>query len=216
MPPRRQTVAPLSGTDHFGYYGLRVRPSFEQAIGQSRQPLGIPIPNRWATWYSNSPYRSLIIDAEQKYNDFEHAVLDYRQSGAELPMHAAMVRPSDAGDGPSWDRMARHQDDYHDYMAHQHAQAAAEEEEAMEGRMHRRQQLVHAHYPRHAHAMMEAHHEELAEAGVSHHYIGSHPPTPRARHYSGGSELPLGTGRVLTPQLPPFQWAGRMVRTSYP
>ena len=49
-------IAPLSYTSTFGYYGLRVNPTFEQVIGTVRKPLRIPLPDRRAKWYANSPY----------------------------------------------------------------------------------------------------------------------------------------------------------------
>ena len=66
------TTAPLSFTDQTGYYGLRVSPSFDKILGTVRNPLRIPLPDRSAKWYALSPYRALILDAAQKYNDYEH------------------------------------------------------------------------------------------------------------------------------------------------
>ena len=112
-------VAPLSYTSQFGnstYYGLRVNPSFEQAVGTVRNPYRIPLPDRWAKWWANSPYRSLILDAEAKYQDYEHASIDYKTSGAHLPESAARVRESDAGRDPAWDEIHAHNErmDAHD------------------------------------------------------------------------------------------------------
>ena len=42
------TAAPLSYENHFGYYGLRVNPTFEQVIGTVDKPLRIPLPDRRA------------------------------------------------------------------------------------------------------------------------------------------------------------------------
>ena len=43
-------VAPLSYGSQFGYYGLRVNPTLEQAIKTVRKPLRIPVPDRRAKW----------------------------------------------------------------------------------------------------------------------------------------------------------------------
>ena len=85
-------TAPLSYTSQFGYYGLRVNPSFDQVIGTIRKPLRIPLPERSAKWYALSPYRALILDSAQKYNDYEHMKLDYRSSGNQAPEQAAHLR----------------------------------------------------------------------------------------------------------------------------
>ena len=95
-----KSVAPLSYTSHFGYYGLRVNPTFDQVLKTVRKPLRIPLPDRHAKWYALGPYRSLILDAENKYNDHQHAQIDFRQSGHEIPEAAAAVRRSDAGADP--------------------------------------------------------------------------------------------------------------------
>ena len=103
-------TAPLSYTSQFGYYGLRVNPSYEQVLGTIRKPLRIPLPDRSAKWYALSPFRALILNAEAKYQDYEHARIDYKQSGAHLPESAASVRPSDGGQDPSFDQIHSHGD----------------------------------------------------------------------------------------------------------
>jgi hypothetical protein len=41
-------LTPFSYMSHFGYYGLRVVPTLEQAINTVRKPLRIPVPDRLA------------------------------------------------------------------------------------------------------------------------------------------------------------------------
>ena len=64
-------TAPLSYTSTFGYYGLRVNPTFEQVLGTIRKPLRIPLPDRRAKWYANSPYRALLDDAGKKFEEVD-------------------------------------------------------------------------------------------------------------------------------------------------
>ena len=115
-------AAQLSYENHFGYYGLRVNPSFDEALQSVRKPLRVPVPDRRATWYALSPYRALILDAEQRLNDVEGALLDYRNSGAELPELAARVRPTPAGDDEAWMNIEEDNRRMHDQ--HQHEEAA--------------------------------------------------------------------------------------------
>ena len=199
-------LASLNSTDTYGYYGLRVLPSFDKAVEDSRKPLRIPIPDRYATWYALSPYRALIVDAENRFNDFQHAQIDYRQSGAELPEQAAMVRESDSAHDPVFDRMRRQHEDLEEHYAHVAAQAAQNEMEARQAQQHRHDLLKRMYRPRHAHPMVEAAHRELAEAGVPHHYIADEAsPTARERHQRRSAELPLAYGYTVLPQLPTFQ-----------
>mgnify|MGYP003346567539 FL=1 len=74
----------LSYTSKFGYYGLRVNPTLEQVVGTVRKPLRIPLPDRKAKWYANSPYRALILDAEEKYQDYEAKNIDYQIGRAHV------------------------------------------------------------------------------------------------------------------------------------
>ena len=77
-------TAPLSYTSTFGYYGLRVNPTFDQVLGTIRKPLRIPLPDRRAKWYANSPYRALLDDAGTKFEEVGGAAHKFRESGAAV------------------------------------------------------------------------------------------------------------------------------------
>ena len=98
-------TAPLSYTSTFGYYGLRVNPTFEQVVGTIRKPLRIPLPDRRAKWYANSPYRALLDDAGKKFEEVEGAAHMFRESGAAVPESAAAVRPSPASAPQNFDQI---------------------------------------------------------------------------------------------------------------
>ena len=69
----------LSYTDRFGPYGLRVEPTYDQTLNSVRKPLKIPLPDRSSKWYATGPYRTLILDANESYNNHQQNVIDYRQ-----------------------------------------------------------------------------------------------------------------------------------------
>ena len=125
-------AAQLSYQNQFGYYGLRVNPSFDEALKSVRKPLRIPVPDRLATWYALSPYRALILDAEQRFNDIEGALLDYRNSGAELPEHAARVRPTPAGEDEAWMHIDEDNRRMHDQQQHEEANRCLREQHQRE------------------------------------------------------------------------------------
>ena len=99
-----------------------MNPTFDEALKSVRKPLRIPVPDRRATWYALSPCRALILDAEQRLNDVEGALLDYRNTGAELPELAARVRPTPAGEDEAWMHIDEDNRRMHDQ--HQHEEAA--------------------------------------------------------------------------------------------
>ena len=196
--------APLSYQSQTGYYGLRVNPTFEQVIGTVRTPLRIPLPERRAKWYALSPYRALILDAERKYQDYEHAVHDYRRSEAELPEAAARVKSSDAGDDGAWDRIHQHGDRMDEHEAYETAFNLMKEEHQKETQESRREQLRMSHGPNRMHPVVEASHEELREAGVPH-YMPAPRTVPPQRAWRAPPAVEVAYGQPQAPEFPDFR-----------
>ena len=197
-------TAPLSYTSQYGYYNLRVNPTFEQAVGTVRKPLRIPLPQRSAKWYALSPYRALILDAERKYNDYEHAALDYRSSGAELPEAAARVRPSDAGH----DRVFEHYDHEHEARQAQQAYQTAYDLNKQEIRhktmADRHEHLGSTYGSNRMHPTVEANHDELVEAGAPHYMPAPRPP-PSFRSWPTPPQQFMSAGCPQAPEFPTFE-----------
>ena len=199
-----RSVAPLSYTSQTGYYGLRVNPTFDQVLGTIRNPLRIPIPNRSAKWYALSPYRALILDAEAKYNDYEHARLDYRTSGSELPEAAARTRESDAGHDPAFDGLDRQ----HQEREARHAYETAFDVMNAEHRQHtaeaRTTHLGQSYGVNRMHPVVEAAHEELTEAGVPQAMAGRR-IAPEHRSYRAPPPQMGSKGQPQAPEFPTFE-----------
>ena len=198
MPP------PLSYTSQTGYYGLRVNPSFEQVLGTVRKPLRIPLPDRRAKWYALSPYRALILDAEQKYNNFQHAVLDYRDTGAQLPEAAAMVRPSDAGQDQTFDILDRQTNAMNEQSAYESAFDAAHTAQQAETNTIRSRQLRDTYGPNKMHPVVEAMHDEL-EAAAAPHYMPKPRFTPAPQGWKSAAPQMAAAGQPQAPEFPSFQ-----------
>lgn len=179
------TIASLSYTSQLGYYGLRVNPTFEQVVGTVRKPLRIPLPDRKAKWYALSPYRALILDAEAKHQDYQHAQLDYRATGAHLPESAAAVRPSDAGEDPAFQAIHAHGEAYDHQRVVEIASDLAEQERRLETAHVRGGQLRGTYGPNHTDPTVEAMHDELDEAQVPHSM-----PAPRIAPLRRGWKAP--------------------------
>ena len=148
-------TAPLSYTSQFGYYGLRVNPSFDKVLGTVRKPLRIPLPDRSAKWYALSPYRALILDAAQKYNDWEAAKIDYRNSDNHAPEAAAHLRPSEAGNDPVFEEVGRQTDAADEQDAYELAFDAMNNEHRQQAEATRREQLG-TYCPNRMHLTIEA------------------------------------------------------------
>ena len=175
-------IAPLNYTSQKGYYGFEVRPTLEGVLGTIRNPLRIPLPSRAAKWYANSPWRSLILDAEKANNDYEHARIDYRDSGAELPEAAARVRPSDAGHDPAWDEIEHHHGRMDAQEAYEHAFDMANHRSREHAHAQQYEHLRLTHGSNRMHPMISAHHAQLQEAGVRHNMPAHRMEPPHGRY----------------------------------
>ena len=82
-------TAQLSYQDKVGYYGLRVAPTYDQMLQSIRKEVRIPQPSRSAKWVATGIYRSFLLDAADKFHDYQQQDLEYDQSGAQLPSAAA-------------------------------------------------------------------------------------------------------------------------------
>ena len=194
------SVAPLSYKSEYGYYGLRVNPTFEQVIGTVRNPLRIPVPERKAKWLALGPYRNFIEDAERAYNESLYNATDYRESGAHLPLAAARVRPSMAGQDRSFEQ-------YHmqgDSMNQQEALDAAVEHFNREHRQQedqaRRETLHRMHGSNSTHPTIYAARDQLGEVGI-HHWV---PPSTAASSSSSGRPQPRHLAAAGHPQASEF------------
>ena len=159
-------VAPLSGKSQFGYYGLRVNPNFEQAVGTVRKNLRVPVPDRRWKWYALGPYRSHLLDLEAKYHDYEHDAINYKKTGHELPESAARLRRSDAGQDPMFDVMHAQGHAVDAEYAHETAIDRMNEEHRRIAEENRSRVLGSHYGPIRGHPTVEASRHELDEALV--------------------------------------------------
>ncbi len=194
----------LSYTSKFGYYGLRVNPTFEQVVGTVRKPLKIPLPDRKAKWYANSPYRALILEAEEKYQNYERAAIDYRQTGTDAPESAARVRESDAAGDRTFDHIDDHHRRMEEHEAIETSHLLMQEHESRKTAANRREILRRSHAPNRTDPTVEMEHEELEIAGVPHYM-----PMPRTLPPKAGFTRPLAQfmagGQPQAPEFTPFQ-----------
>ena len=121
--------------DSFGYYGLVVKPSFDQAVDAAMKPLRIPIPDRAAKREAQGVYRAHLLEESQMQTAAQMQVHDYQMGDDGLPVASIRTGPSESGDAPAFQRMSDHTQ-----TASENAQAAllrrqyeADATERMEG-----------------------------------------------------------------------------------
>jgi len=134
-------VAPLSFKDEYGYYGLRVNPSPEQAFGTVRNKLGVPLPDRRWKWYAMSPYRAFLEGQDTQAQAADYDELKYREKNLEVPETATKVKPSEAAHDPAWDRIQRQHENMQERDAYDTAFDAMNAEHVGETMRTRAEQL---------------------------------------------------------------------------
>jgi hypothetical protein len=194
----------LSFPSQFGYYNLRVNPTLEQVAGTVRKPLRIELPDRKAKWYALSPYRALILDAEQKFNQSESAGIEYRNSGAELPESAARARPSEAAGDHSFRRIEENHHAINAQNAYETAQHVIEQKKRYRIRQKRSATLSAQSGPNHMNPVVEAHSRSLAETGMPHIVPGERPRAPSGS-YPAPHPLLAAAGQPQAEEFPAFE-----------
>lgn len=186
------TAASLSYKDQYAY-GLRVNPTFDELFLSTKKKLRVPQPDRSAKWFQMSNYRSFMLDAAQKYNDYEHLKLDYDSSGAQLPQAAAMLHPT--AEDPVWERVAQSTSAAEEQDAYEMAFAAMDAEHRQQATQTRAEHLAAAHTLPDGHWFIGASHQDLDEAGVEHDAPVERPRLQSAR-LPAPVNLPASAGQI--------------------
>ena len=198
----------LPEKDRRGYYGLIVKPGFEEALGWARKPLRIPLPDRRSKWYALSPFRAAILDAEAKFQDFEHAVHDYRQTGNELPEKAAQVQESPAGVDAGFGRMNDQAQELDERHGQQRVREMHEDHERSSAREERHHELFQRHNQGRKNPVIENEGKALHfSIGSDNEDAGPYQALRNRKHKLGRVELPQAAGRPSVRPLASFREA---------
>jgi hypothetical protein len=121
----------------FGYYGLRVKPTFDDVLDAANKPLRIPLPDRAAKRKAYSLFRNKVLDNERLAMGYDPAGpgqgeagnqthddrmgeiqrlaaahdiqgLEHALSGDTIPAAVLQVAPSSAADDAVWTEMLEH------------------------------------------------------------------------------------------------------------
>ena len=198
-------MAPLSYKEQFGYYNLRVNPTFATMLGTVRKPLNIPLPDRNAKWYANSVYRSLVVNAEEKLNQAEQSALEYRKSDTQLPADAAGINRSPAAHDPAWDRIHQHDEAMKEHSSYEDAFDVMNAEQRHESHQLRSERLRMMHEHGAGHPVVDASQDELAQAGVPFDAAWSRHPLHGTNVWHSPPPQMASYGHSQAPEFPSFE-----------
>ena len=122
--------------DRFGYYGLRVEPTFDEALDAVKKPIRSPIPDRAAKRKAFSLFRNAVLDNERAARGYDPAApgddgggqtheermdeiqrlasehdirgLEHALGGDTIPASVLQVAPSPSADDAVWAEMEEH------------------------------------------------------------------------------------------------------------
>ena len=195
----------VSYNSHTGYYGLRVQETLDSVLsGKEGEGRVLQPPNRFAQWYANSPYRAYMLDAAKKLNDHERALLNYRDSGGELPEPAAADTPSAAAQDETFRRIEEHHEAMDEQAAVHMAKDLMRQDRAAQTAQTRKKQLRETFQPNLMEGTIEAHHHELEAAGV-HHYMPLVKSYPAQIRYQEPTPQYAATGQPQANEFPTFE-----------
>ena len=197
-------MAEDSYPESYGYYRLRVRETLDQVMRKKNDTRLLPMPDRSAKWLANSWYRSLLLDAGQKFEEHEGAVHQYRESGAELPETAARARPSEAGQDPMFQRIDGQSDRMQQNEAYEMATLMKKQSRQRQTADARREQLRLMYGPNKMNSVIEAHHDQLEESSIPHVMPAPRMPPP-VKAWKAPPPQYAAAGQLQAPQFPTYE-----------
>jgi hypothetical protein len=197
--------AQLSYTDKFGYYGLRVTPTYDQMLGSLKNKVWFPQPkDRAAKWYATGIYRAFLLEQAKRFGDAQRKDLDYDATGAQLP--AAVDRAhqeSMAGTDDTWNRQEQFNSNMNTEDARRVAEDALAAEQRAQANQMRRQQLS-SYGPIAGHWTVEAHDRDLTDRSIPH-----PAPMPKMAMPAGRWQAPpneyIAAGQPQATEFPTFE-----------
>ena len=97
--------------DKFGYYGLIVKPTFEEVLDTTKKPLRIPIPDRKAKREALNFYRAKLLELQQSAMGYDLTGMQHAVDGQTIPeaLHQVeQIGPSKSADDVVFDNMKAH------------------------------------------------------------------------------------------------------------
>jgi len=195
--------------DTFGYYGLIVKPSFEEALDAAKKPLRIPVPSRKAKREALGFYHAKLLEIQQRAMGYDLSGMEHAVEGQTIPLmlyQIEQIGPSKSADDAVFGNMAKHAQSHFETRKQQALRHRVDEEarDRMEGE--RRSQLSDAYFQGKGNAILEGevpldtHLTTVTEAGPAQGYqIARVIPAAAPRN------LPEAAGYPAQPEFPTFR-----------
>jgi len=195
--------------DKFGYYGLIVKPTFDQVLDAANKPLRIPIPDRKAKRAALGFYHAKLLELQQKAMGYDLSGMQHAVDGQTIPellYQIEQIGPSKSADDVAFDNMAAHAQRHFETKREEALRHRVEEEarDRMEGE--RRSQLSDAYFQGKGNAVLEGevpldtHLTTVMEQGPAQGYqIARQIPQAAPRN------LPQAAGYPAQPEFPTFR-----------
>jgi hypothetical protein len=195
--------------DTFGYYGLIVKPSFDEVLDAAKKPLRIPIPNRKAKREALNFYHAKLLDLQQKAMGYDLSGMQHAVDGQTIPellYQIEQIGPSKSADSAVFDNMAKHAQSHFETKREQALRHRVDEEarDRMEGE--RRSQLSDAYFQGKGNAILEGevpletHLTTVTEQGPAQGY-----EHPRVIPVAAPRNMPEAAGYPAHPEFPTFR-----------
>jgi hypothetical protein len=195
--------------DTLGYYGLIVKPSFDEVLDAAKKPLRIPIPDRKAKRAALGFYQAKLLEIQQKAMGYDLSGMEHAVEGQTIPQmlyQIEQIGPSKSADDVAFDNMAQHAQRHFETKQEQALRHRVDEEarDRMEGE--RRSQLSDAYFEGKGNAILqgevplESHLTTVTEQGPAQGYqIARQIPQAAPRN------LPEAQGYSAQPEFPTFR-----------
>ena len=195
--------------DKFGYYGLIVKPNFEEVLDSSKKPLRIPIPDRKAKREALNFYQAKLLALQQLAMGYDLTGMQHAVDGQTVPERVVQIQqigPSKSADDAIWDNMKaqaqRHFETKQEQALRHRVAAQAAEQMGNERRSH----LSDAYFQGKGNSIIqgevpiETHYKTIVEAGPAAGYEHT-----REVPIAAPRNLPEAAGYPAQPEFPTFR-----------
>ena len=192
--------------DVIGYYGLVVKPSFDEVLDDTKKPLRIPIPDRKAKRAALNFYQAKLLEIQQQSVGYQAYEMDHALSDATIPAAVIQVAPSKSADDALWQSMANHAQVHYENAKERALRHRVDAETVLQLGNERRSSLSDAYFMGQGNAILQGevplntHYTTIMEQSAALGYQHERPIPQAAPH-----NLPAAAGYPAQREFPTFR-----------